>query len=86
MQVLYEIALAFGSLMEPFCIYTLRPRTRVPHDGVITDIGEPPLVLVVEDSSDGPDLECIASHEVRLFGVHVTTDYCRYTISNYTLL
>ena len=68
LQVLYEIAFAFGTLTGPYiiiCIYTLRPRTRVLCDGVITDIGEPSLVLVVEASDDGPDMESIESpHEV----------------------
>jgi len=68
LQVLYEIAFAFGTLTGPYiiiCIYTLRPRTRVPCHGVITDIGDPPLVLVVEASDNGPDMESIKSpHEV----------------------
>ena len=69
--MLYEIAFAFGSLTGPFYIYTLRPRTKVSQDGVITDIGNPPLVLVVEESDDGPDMESIISlpDDVRLFGV-----------------
>ena len=61
LQVSYEIAFAFGDLTGPFSIYTLRPRTWVPQDGVITDIGDPPLVLVVEESDDGPDMESIES-------------------------
>lgn len=74
---MYEISFAFGSLPGPFHIYTLRPRTRVSQNGTISDIGDPPLVLVVEESDDGPDMETfMSSQEVRLFGVCMHACIC----------
>ena len=55
-QALYELAFGFGSISAPFFIYTLRPRTRVPCDVNISDVGEPPQVLFVEETDDGVDL------------------------------
>ena len=54
-QALYEIAFAYGNFDGPFSIYTLRPRTCVPCDASIGDVGEP-AVLFVEECANGLDL------------------------------
>lgn len=65
MKSLLHLELSLDHIIIIICIYTLRPCTRVPCDGVIADIGDPPLVLVVEASDNGPDMESIESpHEV----------------------
>lgn len=61
--MLYEIAFAFGALTRPFSIYSLRPRIKVPLFGSITDVGDPPLVLVVEECDDGHTIADLSDQE-----------------------
>ena len=75
MQALYEIAVAFGSLTRLFWIYTLRPRAKILYEGNVTDVGEPPLVLVVEENDTGPDIWSASCLHSKLRCVNVFVSY-----------
>lgn len=55
LQVLYEIAYAYGKISTPFSMYTMLPRTRIPQDGVVSDVSGVSTGLVVEDDESAPD-------------------------------
>ena len=54
-QVLYEIAYAFGSMTTAFSIFTVMPRARISEDSLISDISGVSTGLVVEDDEATPD-------------------------------
>ena len=55
LQVLYEIAYAYGSISTPFSMYTMLPRMRIPQDGVVSDVSGVSTGLVVEEDESAPD-------------------------------
>ena len=54
MQVLYEIATAYGNMTKGFSIHTIIPREVVPTTCTVKDIKSS--VLVVEELENAPDL------------------------------
>ena len=53
-QVLYEIATAYGNMTKGFSIHTIIPRELVPTTCRVKDI--PSSVLIVEEVENAPDL------------------------------
>ena len=54
-QVLYEIAYAFGSMTTAFSIFTMMPRARISEDSLISDVSGVSTGLVVEEDEAAPD-------------------------------
>ena len=53
-QVLYEIATAYGNVTKGFSIHTIIPRELVPVTCQVKDISSS--VLIVEEGENAPDL------------------------------
>ena len=74
--MLYEVAFTKGSLSSPFYIYTVSPRTIVPPNTTITELGlKAPSVLIAETVDNAPDpLELFGSGpELQVHGSHYAT-------------
>ena len=54
-QVLYEIAYAFGNMTTAFSIFTMIPHARISEHSLISDISGVSTGLVVEDDEAAPD-------------------------------
>ena len=65
MQVLYEIAYAFGSVTGAFSIFTRMPKSRVCEDKVVDDINSD-VLMVEEDGGSREPLLFFSSSEVHV--------------------
>jgi hypothetical protein len=75
LQIFYEIAFGYCSenlLNQPFSLFTVLPRKRVPEDSLFGSV-EPSSLLIVEDDETATD-PLILFAEVMRGGVHACMD------------